>query len=153
MGGVGLLTSGGIAGAWVATPDSPRAWRVSAVDCNEPIVDGYDGQELYATLLTSRDEAASRLVERECFDPHLHSYLSLDYDEFVVSVRTAVLPPGQQLRMVSSEFDGDVLTQVVERPETQSSGEQTGRLHHVLTTWELNDAPTPERIEIRFQSD
>ncbi len=150
--GVGALAGLGAGVALRRPRTRPRAWSVSAVDCEEPVVDGYDGDRLYATLLTSRREARDRLRTTDCFDPYREEYFALDYDAYVVSVRTAALPAGQSVETVEHEFEGDTLWYVVALTD-DAAADGTGdadsvTLRQVVTTWELNDAEKPDRVRL-----
>lgn len=150
-GGVGISILGGASRLLNIPRESPRAWRVSFVDCDEPIVKGYDGEQFYATLIRSRAEARERFVETECFGPNIQQYLSLDYSEFVVSVRTAVLPTDKRLQTVSYEFAEDTLKHVVRVADVEDEAKATQGMRHVVTTWELNGAKSPERVQLKVE--
>lgn len=146
--GTGTIASG--VGGYTLHPfgRNPRAWRVSYVDCDEPIVEGYDGARFYATLLISQAEANDRLLETECFGPGRREYLTIDYDEFVVSVRTAALPAGATVETVSYEFDDDTLEYALKVTEGADVDQERKVLQHVVTTWELNGAKKPSQIRL-----
>lgn len=149
--GVGALAGLGAGVALRRPVPEPRAWSVAAVDCEQPVVDGYDGDRTYATLLTSRREARDRLRTTECFDPHREEYFALDYDAYVVSVRVAALPAGRRLASVAYEFDGDTLHHVVKVTDEGSGSADPDRgvtLRQVVTTWALNGAEKPSRVRL-----
>jgi hypothetical protein len=154
--GVGALAGLGAGFALRRTERQPRAWRVAAVDCDEPVVDGYGGDGgdgVYGTLLTSRREARDRLRTTDCFDPYREEYFALDYDAYVVSVRLAALPAGTSIELTDYEFDGDTLwcsVEIVDEDGGNGTGDDAGSmtLRQVVTTWELHDAAKPARVEL-----
>lgn len=153
--GVGALAGLGAGFALQRAERRPRAWSVTTVDCAEPILDAYDGDRFYATLLESRREARDRLRTTECFDPYREEYFALDYDAYVVSVRVAALPEGRSTEVVAYEFDGDTLWYTVEvtggsdgNGGNGSDDAGTVTLRQVVTTWELNDAEKPSRVRL-----
>ena len=155
--GVGALAGLGAGFALLRSATEPRAWSVATLDCETPIVDGYDGDRVYATLLTSRAEAMDRLRTTDCFDPYREEYFALDYDDYVVSVRTAALPAGITVERVAYEFDGDALWCAVhvsddnDADDANATDAGTVELQQVVTTWALNDAEKPERVELVVQ--
>ena len=158
--GVGALAGLGAGFALLRPATEPRAWSVAAVDCDEPVVDGYDGDDVYGTLLTSRAEAMDRLRTTECFDPYREEYFALDYDDYVVSVRVAALPAAATVETTAYEFDGETLYCSVEIAadgtgdggadggETNATDAGAVTLQQTVTTWALNDAPKPSRVRL-----